>query len=330
MDFPTCPLVLFSIIWICTFTLISNSRARKSSKLPPGPFQFPIIGNILSLGPKPHQSLANLSRKYGPVMSLKLGSLTTIVVSSPEAAKIVLQKHDLAFSSRSIPSAAGALNHDEFSMVWLPVENQWRKLRKICKEQMFSVPRLDASQGLRRENLQKLCDYVNECCETGRAMDIGEAAFTTSLNLMSATLFSKEFAQFNTDSSQEMKEVVWGVMKCVGSPNFADYFPVLKSVDPQGILKEANIYFERLFAIFDEIIDEKLKNRSESIEKNDLVDALIEINQRDEAELSRNDIKHLLLWKLEEGTKSEEVDMNEKFGLSLQKTISLKAIPTKS
>ncbi|KAI3444657.1 hypothetical protein Pfo_001322 [Paulownia fortunei] len=292
MDFLTFLLVLISIMWICTIILTSNSRARKSSKLPPGPYQFPIIGNILDLGSKPHQSLAKLSKKYGPVMSLKLGSITTIVVSCPETAKLVLQKHDLAFSSRTIPSAAESLNHDEFSMVWIPVENQWRKLRKICKEQMFSVSRLDASQGLRREKLQKLCDYVKECCETGLAVDIGEAAFTTSLNLMSATLFSVEFAQFNSDSSQEMKDVVWGVMKCVGSPNFADYFPVLKSADPQGILRETKIYFEKLFAIFDGIIDEKLKSRGE---KNDLVEALIDLNQKDEAELSRNDIKHLLL-----------------------------------
>ncbi|KAG8391707.1 hypothetical protein BUALT_Bualt01G0215200 [Buddleja alternifolia] len=272
-----------------------GAGARKSSKLAPGPFQFPIIGNIFLLGSKPHLSLAKLSQKYGPVMSLKLGSITTIVVSSPETAKSVLQTHDLVLSSRTIPSAAKCHNHDEFSIGWLPVENQWRKLRKICKEQMFSVSRLDASQGLRREKLQKLCDYVNECCGTGREVDIGQAAFTTSLNLMSATLFSKEFAQFNTDSSQEMKEVVWGVMKCVGTPNFADYFPVLKSFDPQGILRQGKICFDKLFAIFDEIIDEKLKNRSMSTEKNDLIDALIEINQRDEAELSRNDIKHLLL-----------------------------------
>ncbi|KAK4418736.1 cytochrome [Sesamum alatum] len=292
MDFLTLLLVLLSIAWISSLVLTSNSRARKSPKLPPGPYPFPIIGNILRLGSQPHRSLAKLSTKYGPVMSLKLGSITTVVISSPEAAKIVLQKHDLAFSSRTIPSAAEPLNHDEFSMVWLPVENHWRKLRKICKEQMFSVARLEASQGVRRDKLQKLWEYVKECSKTGRAVDIGEAAFTTSLNLMSATLFSVEFAQFDSESSQEMKDVVWGVMKCIGSPNFADYFPVLKSVDPQGIFKQTKIYFEKLFAIFDGIIDEKLKSGDR---KDDLVEALIELSQRDDAELSRNDIKHLLL-----------------------------------
>nr|WET52776.1 cytochrome P450 76S78 [Ajuga reptans] len=290
MDFLTSLLVIISIVWICIISLSPNPRARR---LPPGPYQFPIIGNILELGPKPHRSLAKLSRKYGPVMSLKLGSITTVVISSPETAKIVLQTHDLLFSSRKIPaSVSAALQHDKFSLVWLPVDNQWRKLRKICKEQMFSAARLDASQGLRREKLQKLRDYVRDCSETGRVLDIGEAAFTTALNLMSATLFSVEFAQFGSDSSQEMKEVVWGVMKCVGSPNFADYFPILKSVDPQGILKDAVICFGKLFKIFDRFINEKMKCRGGN---NDLVDALIDIHQKDEAQLTINDIKHLLL-----------------------------------
>ncbi|KAL8495443.1 hypothetical protein ACS0TY_019548 [Phlomoides rotata] len=289
MDFPTILLVIISIIAIA---LTSSFRARRSSRLPPGPYQFPIIGNILELGTKPHQSLAKLSRIYGPLMSLKLGSKTTIVVSSPEIAKIVLQKHDIEFSSRSVPSSIRHVEHDKFSVAWLPVENQWRKLRKICKEQMFSVSRMDASQGLRTEKLQKLSEYVKQSCETGGTVDIGAAAFTTVLNLISATFFSREFAQFNSDSSQEMKDVVYGVMTYVGKPNLADYFPVLESIDPQRISKQLKIYFDKLFAIFDGIIDEKLKSRGQT---NDLLEALIDINQRDEVELNRDEIKHMLL-----------------------------------
>ncbi|KAK6162409.1 hypothetical protein DH2020_002250 [Rehmannia glutinosa] len=172
-------------------------------------------------------------------------------------------------------------------MAWLPVDTQWRKIRKISREQMFSVPRLDASQGLRKEKLQKLCEYVNQCCEMGRAVDIGRAAFTTSLNLMSATLFSVEFAQYNSDSSQEMRDVVWGVMKGIGSL----IWPIIFRIDPQGILRETTVCFEKLFAIFDRIIDDKLK--SSRGEKSDLLEALIHLHQRDE--LSRNDINHLLL-----------------------------------
>ncbi|KAL1543456.1 unspecific monooxygenase [Salvia divinorum] len=292
MDFLTSSIVVASIACICILILTSNSQTRKSSKLPPGPYGLPIIGNILQLGPKPHRSLAKLSHKYGPVMSLKLGSITTVVFSSAETAKLVLQKHDSSFSNRTIPSAAKAIRHNEFSVGWLPVGNQWRKMRKILKEQMLSDPRLDASEGLRREKLQKLHDYVAERCDRGTAVDVGDAAFTTSLNLMSASLFSLEFARYESDSLQEMKEVMWGIIKSVGSPNLADYFPVLEPADPQGILKAAEFSFGKLVAKLDEIIDEKLKSRGE---KSDLVEVLLDIHQRDDAQLSRDDIIHLLL-----------------------------------
>ncbi|KAL1539778.1 unspecific monooxygenase [Salvia divinorum] len=276
MAFLTSSMIIASIAWICILILTSNFVARKSSKLPPGPYGLPVIGNILHLGPKPHLSLAKLSHKYGPVMSLKLGSITTVVISSAEFAKAVLRTHDSSFSNRSIPSSSKALRHDEFSVAWQPVGKQWRKLRRICKEQMFSAPRLDSSEGLRREKLQKLRDYVAERCDRGTAVDVGDAAFTTALNLMSASLFSAEFARFDSESSQEMKELMWGVMKSIGSPNLADYFPVLKPADPQGILKAAEFYFGKMLAKLDEIIDEKLKSRGDNV-------------------ICRDDIRHLLL-----------------------------------
>ncbi|GER31268.1 cytochrome P450 [Striga asiatica] len=292
MDYLSPLLLLVSITWIFT-VIILNSRARRPSNYPPGPFPLPIIGNILLLGPKPHQSLAKLSREYGPVMFLKLGIITTVVISSPEAARSVLQKHDLAFSSRKIPIGGETLGHDVFSMVWHPVDEQWRKLRKICREQMFSGARLDSGQGLRREKLGQLHGYVKSCRDSGRAVDVGEAAFTTALNLMSATLFSEEFAGFGSGSSREIRDVVWGVMRSVGRPNLADFFPVLRRVDPHGIRREAEHYFGRLFEIFDRIIDEKLRCRGDNNIKDDLLGALIELHLKDE--LSRDDIKHLLL-----------------------------------
>ncbi|CAA2978654.1 ferruginol synthase-like [Olea europaea subsp. europaea] len=227
-------------------------------------------------------------------MYLKIGCLNTVVVSSPEIAKDVLLKYDQVFSSRSVPGALMAKEHNKLSIAWLPAKNQWRKLRRICKEQMFSIPRLDASWDLRLEKLLKLGDYVNQCCINGRAVNIGEAAFITSLNLISATLFSVEFVEFNSDSSQELKDVVRGVMECAGSPNIADYFPLLKYFDPQGISRRTKFYFEKLFAIFDGIIDQRLQSRGTSM-KNDLLQALLDLNQNPEPELSRDDIKHLLL-----------------------------------
>ncbi|RZB88986.1 Geraniol 8-hydroxylase [Glycine soja] len=64
------------------------ARVTKANhKLPPRPSGFPIIGNLLELGEKPHKSLAKLAKIHGPIMSLKLGQITTVVVSSAQMAK---------------------------------------------------------------------------------------------------------------------------------------------------------------------------------------------------------------------------------------------------
>nr|GEZ75116.1 geraniol 8-hydroxylase-like [Tanacetum cinerariifolium] len=46
--------------------------AVPAKRMPPGPTGLPIIGNLLDLGPKPHESLAKLSKKHGPLMTIRL------------------------------------------------------------------------------------------------------------------------------------------------------------------------------------------------------------------------------------------------------------------
>ncbi|GLT62533.1 hypothetical protein SLA2020_351650 [Shorea laevis] len=101
--------ICLTLILIKTF---SNNRSKANDKkLPPGPKPFPVIGNLLELGDKPHISLTKLAKAHGPIMSLKLGRVTTIVISSANMAKEVLQTHDQLLSNRTIPDALRAHEH---------------------------------------------------------------------------------------------------------------------------------------------------------------------------------------------------------------------------
>nr|AMZ03402.1 cytochrome P450 CYP76AH15 [Plectranthus barbatus]UPO25013.1 cytochrome P450 CYP76AH15 [synthetic construct] len=271
---------------------------RRRRNLPPGPFPLPIIGNLLQIGSKPHQSFAQLSKKYGPLMSVQLGSVYTVIASSPEMAKEILQKHGQVFSGRTIAQAAQACGHDQISIGFLPVATTWRDMRKICKEQMFSHHSLESSKELRHEKLQKLLDYAQKCCEAGRAVDIREAAFITTLNLMSATLFSTQATEFDSEATKEFKEVIEGVAVIVGEPNFADYFPILKPFDLQGIKRRANSYFGRLLKLMERYLNERLESRRlnpDAPKKNDFLETLVDIIQADEYKLTTDHVTHLML-----------------------------------
>ncbi|CAI9101628.1 OLC1v1038996C1 [Oldenlandia corymbosa var. corymbosa] len=139
-------------------------------------------------------------------------------------------------------------------------------------------------------------DYVLRCCNSRKAVDIGEAAFITSLNLMSRMLFSSDFASYDTYSSQEIKNVVFAVSTCLGLPNLSDYFPVLESIDPQGIMRNSKPCCQSLFDIFDVIIKERLlaRERSSETKKNDVLEALLDEHVKNDSEFSLDILKHLL------------------------------------
>ncbi|KAF3963182.1 hypothetical protein CMV_012403 [Castanea mollissima] len=302
MDYLAFCMILIPFVWACIAVLTSALGGQKfgSSTLPPGPHPFPIIGNILELGNKPHQAVAKLSKTYGPLMTLKLGSITTIVISSPDIAKEALQKKDQALSSRTIPDTGRVFNHHEVSIVWLPALAHWRNLRKVCATQIFAPQQLDATQALRQKKVQELLDHVNQSCSNGgKVVDIGRAAFTTVLNVISNTFFSIDLAQYSSNlSAQDFQELVCVIMEMAGKPNIADYFPVLSLVDPQGARRRMTIYYGKLIEIFDRIIDERVQLRASKGSKkarNDLLDSFLNFAEDDNSELSRGDFKHLLL-----------------------------------
>ncbi|KAF3646649.1 Geraniol 8-hydroxylase [Capsicum annuum] len=206
MDY--CTLVFGSFIALIFLYTLARICSRGSKKLPPGPSPWPIIGSLHLLGAKPHVSLASLAKIYGPIMSLKLGQINTVVISSSTIAKQVLKNQDQAFSTRFILDAVQAHNYCKFSIAWLPLDPQWRMLRRILNTTLLSSNRLDANQHLRSQKVKELIAYCEKCSQEGEAMEIGQAVFKTNLNLLSNTLFSKDLADPFSDSKVELKNVI--------------------------------------------------------------------------------------------------------------------------
>ncbi|PIA63862.1 hypothetical protein AQUCO_00201290v1 [Aquilegia coerulea] len=263
------------------------------SKLPPGPFPLPIVGHLFKLGNKPQESLANLAKIYGSLMTIKLGSVTTIVVSSAIMAKEVLQKHDQTFSGRTVPDAVRILKHHEVSMVWLQPSSQWRNLRKLCTSQMFTNQRLNDSEEIRLKKVKEFINNIRDSAKSRQAIDIGEAVFSVVLNTISNTILSNDITHFNTDSTLDFKAAICGIIEEIGTPNMSDYFPILKSFDLQGIRRRSGSYFEKLDEFFNAIMDQRLQSKEQNA-TNDLLETLLQHTQEKGFNLNHVDINSLL------------------------------------
>jgi hypothetical protein len=266
-------------------------------KLPPGPTGLPIIGNLLQLGPSPHESLSQMDKLYGPLMSLRLGSVTTIVASSPDAAKEILHTHDQNFANRPVPDSVAAQPNPEDTLAWVPGDHRWRNRRRICSTQMFTAQRLDFLQHLRHRKVHQLLAHMEKHCHAGTPVDIGSLAFATTLNLMSNTIFSVDIVDPDYVAAQEFKELVWRIMEDAGKANVSDYFPMLKRFDLQGVRRHVQPSYLRLHEIFDEIIAERLKVREsdESTGHGDFLDVLLDRCQEDGSDFTVENIKPLIL-----------------------------------
>ena len=96
------------LLAVVSYLLVTRrDPEERGLRLPPGPARVPLLGNLHQLGPLPHHSLRDLAGRHGPVMLLRLCRVLTLVVSSANAAREVLQLQDHAFANRSALASHG-------------------------------------------------------------------------------------------------------------------------------------------------------------------------------------------------------------------------------
>ncbi|KAH9319857.1 hypothetical protein KI387_021626, partial [Taxus chinensis] len=278
--------------------LVKKKKKRSALSLPPGPPGWPIIGNLPQLGDKPHQSLFHLAQKYGPLMTLRLGSQTTLVVSSPSMAKVVLKNNDQSFSSRTINTAARTFAYQGTSLVWSPYGPRWRLFRKICNTEIFSTKRLDTLQFLRRNEVFRTIDTILEDYKQGKSVNIGERAFMISLNLVGKMVCSQKVFEPGSAQAAEFKDMVWEVLKLTGVPNLSDFFPFLGRIDLQGLNRKTKSLAQRFDNMFDRIVEERLTQRADvqcnGNEEKDFLEVMLDL-MKDGTQLTLENIKGMLM-----------------------------------
>ncbi|KAJ7304458.1 hypothetical protein JRQ81_012020 [Phrynocephalus forsythii] len=85
----------------CWMLYLNRKGQRGKGRLPPGPTPLPLLGNLLQLDPKKmDRSLEKLSKQYGPVYTIHLGSLPCVVLCGYQAVKEALVDQGDAFSDR--------------------------------------------------------------------------------------------------------------------------------------------------------------------------------------------------------------------------------------
>ncbi|CAI0398945.1 unnamed protein product [Linum tenue] len=234
-------ITILVVITVSRFLTTSAASKHRSPPLPPGPKPWPIIGNLPHLGKQAHISLQRFSQLYGPLISLRLGSQLLVVASSPAAASEILRTHDRLLSARYVPTVVpyDTVELDRKAIVWASScsNDQWKAFRAMFRNQIFSAKAIESQAAVRERKVAQMVEFLEG--KLGEPVSIGQVVFAAIFDSLSNLMLSRDCIGFeSSETANRLKSLIWRFMELGTSPNLADFFPVLKKLDPQGLRRE--------------------------------------------------------------------------------------------
>ncbi|XP_071688772.1 cytochrome P450 CYP736A12-like [Rutidosis leptorrhynchoides] len=261
-------LVLVGIL----FRLWRSTNLRHKN-LPPGPTPLPIIGSLHLLGNLPHRALHKLSQKYGPIMSIRLGSVQFVIVSSPDAAKLFLGTHDAIFASRPNIQAAKYLSYGCKGMTFAQYGPYWRNVRKFCTVELLSPAKINGFAGMRKEEIGLMVDKLKIASKEHKVVNLSEIVGDVIESMVCRMLFGKK-----NDDTFVFRTIIDKSMEAIGKFNIADYVPTLAPFDLQGLTKRFKSLSKELDEMLEMLIAEHEENKR--TDETDFIDILLSLKHK--------------------------------------------------
>ncbi|KAK3157316.1 hypothetical protein QOZ80_2AG0119230 [Eleusine coracana subsp. coracana] len=287
--------------------------------LPPGPRPWPVIGNLNHIGTLPHLSLHILAKRYGPFMSLRLGSVPVIVGSSVDAARFFLKTHDTAFLDRARTAVGRYTLYNCSNMSWSPYGPYWRQARKLWQAELFSAKCLMSQEHVRVEEVRAMLRdlwVASSSAGSRNAVTLRDHLLMVSLNVVSRLVQGKKYiSEERPDTGTTPKEFRWMIDELfvlMGVLNIGDMIPWLNCLDLQGYIRR----MKRVSKMFDGFLEHVLDEHNERRQREgkefvvlDMVDQLLQLadDQNLEVPIHRDGVKAFTLDLIAGGTETSAV-----------------------
>ncbi|XP_011380383.1 cytochrome P450 1A1-like [Pteropus vampyrus] len=275
-------LLLASAIFCLVFWVIRARQPQvpKGLKSPPGPWGWPILGNMLILRKNPHLALSRLSQCYGDVLEIRIGSIPVLVLSGLDTIWQALVRQGDDFKGRPDLYTFNLIS-DSQSITFSPDSGPaWAARRRLAQNALksFSIASDPASLSscYLEEHVSKEAEYLinkfQELMASVGHFDPYRYVVVSVANVICAMCFGQRYDH----EDQELLSIVnlnneFGEIAASGNP--ADFFPILRYL-PNRALK----IFKDTNKKLDIFIQKMIKEHYKTFEKGhirDITDNLI-------------------------------------------------------
>lgn len=282
----------FALAFILNVLVIKS----KNKKLPPSPRGLPFLGHLHLLGKNPHRDLDKLSKQHGPIMHLRFGFVSNVIVSSPHAAGKFLKTYDLVFASRPALESAKYMSFGQRNLSFAQYGSYWRDISKFCTLNLLSNLKIRSFESMRREELELFVESLKQAALNRDVVDLSAGVSSLNANMSCLMVFGKKY------EDKEFDERGFGAVMREGSllsatPNLGDYYPYLGLLDLQGLTRRMKAISRVFDEFFEKIIVEHEQSAKQDRQADDFVYTMLALMKSGETDFQfdRRHIKAILL-----------------------------------
>ncbi|NP_001269247.1 isoflavone 2'-hydroxylase-like [Cicer arietinum] len=311
MEYNFLTYIIFLSLFLITTKLLFSKR--KFKKLPPCPPSIPIIGNLHQVKQPIHHTFYNLSKKYGPIFTLKFGSQPVVVVSSASLVEECFTKNDIIFANRIHSAKTKYLGYNNTNMVSTSYGDLWRNLRRISSIEILSTHRLNSFSEIRKDETMRLIGKLakkshKDFTKVELRSLFGELTFNTIMRMVCGKRFyGEESDGTNAEEAKKFRDMMNEMQEFGLGSNLGDFVPLFKLFDFSGGHKKLKKVGEKMDALFQGLVDEHRNNKDKNL--NTMIDHLLSLQESQPDYYSDQIIKGLIMALIVAGTETSSVTL---------------------
>ncbi|XP_050206449.1 cytochrome P450 81Q32-like [Mercurialis annua] len=302
--------ILFLFLTLFKFHLSKTSHRN----LPPSPpYALPFLGHLYRLKQPIHRVFYSLSQNYGPIISLKLGSRLTVIVSSPSAVEECFTKNDVVLANRPEFILSKYVHYNHNNIISVPYGDHWRNLRRIGTIEIFSTNRLNVFISSRKdETKQLLSDLYRRGGQEFTRVELKPMFTNATFNVVMQMVAGKRYYGddvSNADQARQFREIIEEIFSYGGISNLEDFFPILRWINGGKLEKKLKILSKKTDKFLQVLIDEHRSKKKGLASVRTLIDRLLSLQESEPNHYKDEVIKGLILVILLAGTDTATVTL---------------------
>ncbi|XP_019614760.1 PREDICTED: cytochrome P450 2D6-like [Branchiostoma belcheri] len=204
-----------------------NKKSRRALRFPPGPPAWPLVGHLPLLGGRPHVRFAEWSRRYGPVLGVRLGPQQVVVLNGYAAVREALVTKAEVFSSRPDLYLMRLFSNGK-GIGLAPYSAKWRAQRRVTDRALrnLGVGKLSFEPKI----MEEVEEFISAAARyEGAAFDPKYHIAVGILNIICHLVFGRRF-EHDDPLFVRLYNALEDISHHGGSAQHLNVFPALRHV----------------------------------------------------------------------------------------------------